>query len=283
LTPQLADVGFDKDQNPDKAEQLDEWVLRTRIFNPEIRKAYNLMKTNNVETPGAQEQYLGVWSEQTKIEEMQQSKIDDLVNSALVLIQFVPNEQKLKAVSQWADKTFLNSKNLGIRRATIEQIQSRRDEFGGDVVEILEDKYSRAVALGGPETPSRTKDSRPAERTPLADPGEFATPRGSGSDTESDEEKSRSPVIRGVRRTGAARPVIHSEITKWVDRVEKHLRSQKFVTLGSEVKYIQSDLLLRRDALERIVSQLRKKPHIHQKKIEIFEQAISEVTRGQRR
>jgi hypothetical protein len=161
LTPQLGNRGDDKVPNLDKMEQLSDDVLRTRIFNPTIREAYNLMKTNKVNTPGAQEQYLGVWSESERIKEMEQSKIDDLVNSALML-RFISDEQRSARVAEWARNTFLSSSNLGIRQAVIEQIRARQneqDDVGNDVVGILEDMYDQAIRTDPrmPETPPRQK------------------------------------------------------------------------------------------------------------------------------
>jgi hypothetical protein len=203
LTPQLGDGGADKDSNPDKIGLLDEKVLQTRIFNPTIREAYDLMKTNNVDTPGAQEQYLGVWSEQARIDEMKQevdaqqqntNKMKQFAVNALVVSALATKEsalefaetvsdeqQKAKIVTntmgRWANKTFSNQENLGIRKAIIEQIRNKQDDFGEDVVKILKDEYDQAVASGAPATPSRIGDFELAERTPLAaDSRGFTTP-----------------------------------------------------------------------------------------------------------
>ncbi|MDR1527985.1 MAG: hypothetical protein LBS22_00110 [Puniceicoccales bacterium] len=135
------------------------------------------MNTNNVEIPGAQEQYLGVWNEKDNT----QNAVDALVDS-LELIKFVPNEQKAEAIRQWADKTFLNPKNLGIRQTIIAQIQDRQNEFDDGVVEILQNEYNRAVASGAPATPSRTGDFEPQPLPPPADLGVTPPLRQGGSD-----------------------------------------------------------------------------------------------------
>jgi hypothetical protein len=171
LTPQLGnEEGNDKNPNPVKNEQLGDGQLRTRIFNPTIREAYNLMNTNNVSNPGAQEQYLGVWSAEDKINEMQQRieaqqrKIDEVarqsaingaVNSILTIIRIVPNELRRAIINQWANETFSERKNLGIRQAIIDQIKDRQNEFGKDVVAILENEYNRIVKLERPQLPQK--------------------------------------------------------------------------------------------------------------------------------
>jgi hypothetical protein len=262
LTPQLVDIGADKDQNllKEKEGRLDEWVLRTRIFNPKIREAYNLMNTNNVDTPGAQEQYLGVWSEKDNI----QKAVDALVDS-LELIKFVPNEQKLEAVSQWADKTFLNSKNLGIRQATIDQIRSRQGEFGNGIVEILEDKYSRAVALGGPATPSITEEDEI---------------RGYPSPT---YRNIGSPGRPSGRTSAATLPVTLSPnrkeggIKKLTDKVADYLKKKDFPSGYYGIEYIQKELSEDPDTLRAIVSRLKsdsKYSDIRQERVEGFEKVV---------
>jgi hypothetical protein len=148
LTPQLADVGFDKDQNPDKAEQLGENILRTRIFNPEIREAYNLMKTNNVNTPGAQEQYLGIWSEQERIKEMeqtaQQNTVNSIVDSALSATKYMENE----SIANFANDIFSKLENLEISDEIIAKIENKASEFGREeVANIFRTAYSRILGV----------------------------------------------------------------------------------------------------------------------------------------
>jgi hypothetical protein len=148
LTPQLISEGNDKDPNPDK---VDNGLLQTRIFNPIIRKAYNLMKTNNVNTPGAQEQYLGIWSQRDEIEKQQQTIIKQQQRIAEATIDsFLKYNKSIssKTVKQWAGETFSNPNNSDIRQVIFDQAMNREEEFKSagceDAVIILQTAYSQA-------------------------------------------------------------------------------------------------------------------------------------------
>lgn len=80
LTPRLRPGGSDRDPNVDKVDEskrLDGEALSRRVFNPEIRKAYELMEMRSISPKYAQEQYLGAWSQQAEID-AKQAEIDRL-------------------------------------------------------------------------------------------------------------------------------------------------------------------------------------------------------------
>jgi hypothetical protein len=86
--------------------------------------------------------------------------IDSHITSALsILVAYVPEGQKIQAVTQWAQGIFSDPQNLGIRQATINQIASKEDEFGKDVVETLRAEYNRISSSGSP-TPIRQDKTR---------------------------------------------------------------------------------------------------------------------------
>ncbi|MDR2628488.1 MAG: hypothetical protein LBC30_00610 [Puniceicoccales bacterium] len=280
LTPQLGGERGDKDPNPDNTKPLNDYQLRTRIFNPIIRKAYDLMNTNDVRTPGAQEQYLGVWSEQTRIDELQQrlneqqqNAITDLINSAS-LLQFAPQ----KIVVQWARNTFLSPRNLGIRQATIDQIERRRENFGDNIVAILREEYNQAIAASGvPPTPIRSFEQ------PREDLSGFVT-----SSSKSDEKTPSPTTSRGgspERPLGKAleRPPVPSlpdhEIKALADKVASYLcKCTKDFKVHDAADYIRKEGLPLNENLRTVVAKLRedsKYEDIPRERIGVFSQGVS--------
>jgi hypothetical protein len=241
------------------------------------------MNTNNVNTLGAQEQYLGVWNEQKRI-------IDGLVDSASLLIRFISDEQKTEAIGQWARATFLSSKNLGIRRATIDQIKDRQDEFGADVVKILEDEYSRAVR-DIPATPLRLeRDDFDAEEPPRprdtespvriapspAGQSRFTTPprpRRYDSDKEESSLHQRRPS-RKASRLSTATFSSSSQVVKLTDKVADYLRTKDFQGEYYELEYIQSKVSENPEVLKAIVSELERNPDILPERMGHFKKAV---------
>jgi hypothetical protein len=295
LTPQLGGEGGDKDPNPANTKPLNDYQLRTRIFNPTIRKAYNLMNTKNVNTPGAQEQYLGVWSEQARIDELQQNAVDTLIDS-LELIRFIPNEQKEEAITQWAKNTFLSSRNLGIRQATIDQIERRQGEFDAYVVDILREEYCKATSSGvpptpikrEPETPRRDRDKvgtppRPEKGRSHPSP---MTPQGGELSSSSESDKMvRSTLFSKPAKSTSNKPPIspspNNQTIKLVDQVITHLQKMR-VSVDSEVKYIRG-LNCTQSTLKAIASRISNETSVHQRKRTIFKQAANQVIKKQPR
>jgi hypothetical protein len=73
LTPGPRPGGSDRDPNVDKVDGskgLNVEALSRRVFNPEIRKAYELMEMGSIPSEHAQEQYLGAWSQQEEIDRL---------------------------------------------------------------------------------------------------------------------------------------------------------------------------------------------------------------------
>jgi hypothetical protein len=268
LTPQLGDEGYDKALNPDNTKPLDDYQRQTRIFNPIIREAYNLMDINNVKVPGAQEQYLDIWSAKNKIMKIQQNAVDTLIGT-LELIRFIPDEQRREAITQWAHKTFLNPKNLGIRQATIDQIERRQGEFGKDVVAILRREYNQ-TAPGIPATPSRPGDSgSPARTTSTTEDFRFTTPprsAGIGPHPSPMTRRGSGSPERPLKTTEATEPPISPlpdcEIKVLADKVASYLRTcTKDLKEGDVVSYIYGEgLPLSESTLRAIVAKLRKDP-----------------------
>jgi hypothetical protein len=271
LTPQLMGVGSDKDPNQDKVnDDLSEEQrirLRTRIFNPIIRKAYNFMETNN-DIPGSREQYLGVWSEQErikkerdeareKIKEIQRSAIENLVNSAS-LLKFVPDGKKAKVITGWAQKTFLAPQNLGIRKAAIDQIASKCN-LGQNVVEILQKEYDRVVS-GGDTTPGMQKDSAPG--------------RGETSPGRSRQISQRSETELSLLHLSEDQA---TEVDALADNMASFLEKFEQPLVGNVVTHIEG-LGYCLDILDEVANKLESKK-FHPTKIEIFRRAINEIRR----
>jgi hypothetical protein len=232
------------------------------------------MKTNNVNTPGAQEQYLGIWSEQEKM----QSSIDAIIDSALMLVESVPDGQKTDTINRWADRTFSNQKNLDIRQAIYDRAISRRQAFADrgceNVDVILQTVYNRAV------TDVESTTALMGER------GDF-------------NGGPQSPATQGIgaserpsERTTAARPPVTLSRGPAAERLTAEVASHLYecdVNVNSEVRCIRKFFRGRqidRQILGSVARNLEKNPKyrgLPQRKIDVFNKAVNRVTKRRRR
>ncbi|MDR0715521.1 MAG: hypothetical protein LBF25_01935 [Puniceicoccales bacterium] len=175
LTPKLGDGGLDDK----KVREKEKFQSKIRVFNQEIRSAYNIMSVGNVRNiPSVQEQYRGVWDignivgnmEQKLVEarnyaeEARKSAVDFIVRT---ICQFATSEVDFpdNFVRKWIRDTFLRPENVDMGREIIRQLETREASIAEEKREkyenmrlIAKEEYERIVHM--PKQPLRTSQKR---------------------------------------------------------------------------------------------------------------------------